>query len=170
MAVAFPISFEQFPKKKQINLNVLRRCFSPAVLDYTLCIPEVSIYRKANGKDWARLQISGPLFLLEVNGSDDPIVFLMNNQVFVNTQDYHMRVPKETERVVENNKLYLKMDDSTFVLIATDSDEDARRLAAAIEAFEPKIDERMPVYVPEVSVKGGIDDDPTISHVLRSLE
>ena len=170
MSVAYPISFENFPNKKQINLNVLRRCFTPAVLDYTLCIPEVSIYRNVNGKDWTRLQISGPLFLLVVNGCDDPVVFLMNNQVFVNTRDYHMLVPNGTKKVIEENKLYLNMGGSTFVLIATDSKEDAVRLAAALDEFEPRRDDQMPVYVPEVSVHRNIEDDPTISHVLRSFE
>ena len=150
-------------QREEINLRVIKRLFaretgdpSLTVSGYTLVVPQVSVYR-ADGERWRRLQIMGPLFVLSLDGRDDPVLYLLNATCLENTTDFWVEFRKSIDRKwlkEGTNQLYLRVG-AVDLMIATNSEADAQALAEALDAeAKPK----------ELPVR-----DPTIAHALRMM-
>ena len=138
----YPISFESFPERDQKNLRVLRKYFDPAVIRSLLVLPDVSVYHHTDA-DWERLQISGPLFVLSVNGCCYPYLFLMNNQCFKNTADFDLPVPTRFRSYVDGTKFYLDVYGDMY-LFACERKRDAAKLQATLRSFTPETSDVLP--------------------------
>jgi hypothetical protein len=155
MAKFQPPSFDSWEGKKAMNLRVLQHLFSPSVQDYTLSIPDSSVFVLV-GEGWKKLQVSGPLFVLQLNEMQDPVVFVLNAG-FERIENYHITVPLWATKIhVDAQKVYLKMDGTRMVMFATDSIQSALDLAMALQSFVPMFGDK-PAF------------DPTYSHLMRVL-
>jgi hypothetical protein len=162
--VGFPPSWDSLPDKKDMNLRVLKRIFSPAVLDYSLSIPAVSVYQNSND-EWHKLKISGPLFVLSLADSRCPVIFIMATTHFQNIQNFNISVPfGSAQAFVSGSQFHLKVGDRAL-MFSTHCEADAANLERAIATFSPGkavAGEKMqPVEVTQ---------DPTYRHLLRMLK
>jgi hypothetical protein len=162
--VAFPPSWEGLPDKKDTNLRVLKRVFSPAVLGYSLSIPAVSVYQYSS-HEWHKLKINGPLFVLSLADSRCPVIFVMATTNFQNIRNFNISVPfGSAQAFVSGPQFHLKVGDRTL-MFSTHSDADAAKLERAIATFSPSR-----VAAGEKMQPAEVAQDPTYRHLLRMLK
>ena len=123
----FPMTFENFEGRKEMNLRVLNRICNNAVQDYDLVIPETSVYVARYGK-WERLQVCGPLFVVRMKNNPERLLFVLNNGPFKNVKDFQVIVPRTAKVKLQGIKLYIQIDKDSLILIAADCEADALQL------------------------------------------
>jgi hypothetical protein len=161
---SFPPSWDRLPDKKDMNLRVLKRIFSPAVLDYSLSIPAVSVCQHSNGQ-WHKLKINGPLFVLSLADSRCPVLFVMATTNFQSVQNFNISVPfGSAQAFVSGPQFHLKVGDRPL-MFSTHSDADAAKLERAIATFSPGR-----VSAGDKTQPAEVTRDPTYRHLLRMLK
>jgi hypothetical protein len=111
------------------------------------------------------LGVSGPLFVLTVAGSTDPVLFVLSSTHYDSNRDYNFIVPIESTTIsADESKVYFKFADGHELLISTDSTEDATALVEAVRSFG------LPNRRPGRPVPQTVNSkDPTYRHLVRVM-
>lgn len=166
--MTFPMNFDDYPEKEALNLRVLRRVFSPNVIDYTLSISSSTIYHFLNNK-WEKLQVTGPLFVLRLKGHNSPMILILNNTCFKNPKDYNISVSKSTQIAVEGQKVFLKFKDGRNVCVSTQNETDAKNLLDKLVHFvSPDEELNLPIFLH--TQKFDHSADPTYLHLMKFIK
>lgn len=142
-------------------MRVLKRIVSPMIEEIVAVVPEVSIYKNVGTDDWEMLQITGPLFVLRIEGNPDPYIYILNNTCWENTENFSMKiVVQNTEMKTSANRLYLKFADGSMRVIATEKASNIEQLFSALSNFSLVKEEKKKVA--PLTAK-----DATFQHLLK---
>jgi hypothetical protein len=127
-----PPNFDKWQGKKLLNLQFLQRNYSPLVIDYSVSIPDVCVYRK-DGSDWSLLRVSGPLFVLTVSNCPDPVLFVLSALHFRESRDFSLPVPVQSTKLCRNeSQVYFTFAQGQDFMISTESPQDAQLLVNSL--------------------------------------
>lgn len=155
------ITLGSFPTKKEMNISALQRIFVPEVNDYLFSIPECTLFHFNNKtKKWEKLQISGTLFLLCIEGQDNPYLFILNRCSFINPEDFKIEIPPTSQISSHGSQLYLIIDEIHQYCVSSNTEKYPAEFIEKISHFwQGK----------KYQMKGGnyCSSDPTFRHAMK---
>ncbi|EAY23606.1 hypothetical protein TVAG_119420 [Trichomonas vaginalis G3] len=150
------ITLGAFPTKKEMNLNAIKRIYSELVYDYAQTYSDCTIFTFDNTtKQWKKLQISGALFILCLEGNTNPVILILNRCSYIDPEDFTLELPPTTQISCKNNQVYIKIDQNHHYCISTVTEENSKDFVDNIHAFWMK--NKNTEYM----------RDPTFRHILK---
>ena len=130
------ITLGSFPTKKEYNLRVLKRVFSPHVMDYTVSFTESSVYSFSHLKnEWDKLQVFGALFILRLSGIENPFVFVLNRGSYIDPKDFHLEIPPTAQIFINDTQIFIKLERNVQYCIVVRDNETAEKFTDNIREF-----------------------------------